>query len=127
MDHTFGKKYKLCSKIEIEKTYREGAVAKAFPFFSKYVVSSSDELKLRIVFVVPKKKFRLATTRNRIRRYIRESVRIEKNQLEEILRSKQLNLQLFLAYNGEENLTLPETQKGIRKLFKKIIYEIENQ
>ena len=102
-------------------------MVKAFPFFAKCVLSPADELSLQIVFVVPKKKFRLATTRNRIRRYIRESVRLEKNPLEDVLREKKLQLQLFLAYNGEENMTLTDTQKTIQKLFKKMIHEIKNQ
>ncbi len=127
MNAKFGKKYKLCSKVKIENTYRDGVVVKAFPFFSKLLIAKDTQYNLQIVFVVPKKKFRLATTRNRIRRYIRESVRLEKNQLEEVLLNQELGLQLFLAYNGEVNLTLADTQKAIGKLFKKIIHEIENQ
>jgi ribonuclease P protein component len=113
--------------LKIEKTYREGVVVKAFPFFSKFTLNHADAMSLQIVFVVPKKKFRLATTRNRIRRYIRESVRLEKNPLEDMLRSRKFQMALFLAYNGEENLTLADTQKLIGKLFKKIIHEVENQ
>ena len=127
MNNRFGKEYKLCSKIKIERTYRDGRVAKAFPFFAKYLVEPNSTSSFEVVFVVPKKKFRFATKRNRIRRYIRESVRLEKNQIEAVLVTKQLKMYLFLAYNGNESPTLVDTQKAIRKLFKNMKYEIENQ
>ena len=127
MNAKLGKQYKLCSKVKIVNTYRDGIVVKSFPFVSKCLITKDSGFSLKIVFVVPKKKFRLATTRNRIRRYIRESVRLEKNQLEEVLRNREIGFQLFLAFNGDDKPILADTQKAIAKLFKKIIHEIENQ
>lgn len=127
MDQRFGKKYKLCSKKKIDATYRDGVVVKAFPLFSRCLFTTESKGTFQVVFVVPKKKFRLATTRNRLRRYIRESVRLEKSSLESALKNRNKELSLFLMYNGEADTNLVETQKSIRKLFKKIIHEIENQ
>lgn len=127
MNQSFGKSYKLCSKKKIDETYRSGDVVKSFPFFSKCLFAQSNTPHFQVVFVVAKKKFKLATTRNRIRRYIRESVRLEKHILESALEAKKMELNLFLAYNGEPELNLEDTQKAIRKLFNKITHEIENQ
>lgn len=127
LDQSFGKSYKLCSKKKIDETYRSGVVVKSFPFFSKCLFLPSEKPNFQVVFVVAKKKFKLATTRNRIRRYIRESVRLEKQILEEALQEKNIELNLFLTYNGEPELNLLDTQKAIRKLFNKITHEIENQ
>jgi ribonuclease P protein component len=127
LDQRFGKKYKLCSKKKIAATVREGFVVKEFPFFSRCLLCNESKGTFQVVFVVPKKKFRLATTRNRIRRYIRESVRLEKSCLESALKNREKELSLFLLYNGDVDINLIETRKSIKKLFKKIIHEIENQ
>ena len=125
MNFTFGKAYKLCSKKDIETLYREGRDVKSFPFYLKHSISAVKNVPFHIVFVVPKKKFRNATTRNQIRRYIREAIRSEKNMLEEKLLAKEITVSLFLLYAGGTDISLSSAKKDIVKLFKKLIYDIE--
>lgn len=125
MSFTFGKSYKLCSKKLIEQVYQSGREVKSFPFYLKYVKIETAHIPFQIVFVVPKKKYKNATTRNQIRRYIREAVRLEKCLLEHKLIEKKLSLALFLVYAGGENLTTTGTRMDIAKLFKKLIYDID--
>ncbi len=127
MNYTFGKSYKLCSKKKIEETYQKGVQVKSFPFFAKILWTNTADPGFQVVFVVPKKKFKRATSRNQIRRYIREAVRLEKHLLESFLIAHSLELNLFLTYAGEADPNLPEIQKAIRKLLKKITHEIQNQ
>lgn len=125
MSFQFGKEYKLCSKKLIGQLYQSGRDVKAFPFYLKYQVVESGCSPFQIVLVVPKKKFRHATTRNQIRRYIREAVRHEKENLEVKLVEKSIAMALYLVYAGDGNLSLAGTRKDIAKLFKKLIYDIE--
>ena len=125
MNFTFGKAYKLCSKKDIETLYREGRDVKYFPFYLKYSIGAVKNAPFQIVLVVPKKKFRNATTRNQIRRYIREAIRLEKNMLEEKLLGKEIAVSLFLVYAGDADISLSSAKKDIVKLFKKLIYDIE--
>ena len=124
MNFTFGKAYKLCSKKDIETLYREGRDVKYFPFYLKYSIGAVKNAPFQIVLVVPKKKFRNATTRNQIRRYIREAIRLEKNMLEEKLLGKEIAVSLFLVYAGDADISLSSAKKDIVKLFKKLIYDI---
>jgi ribonuclease P protein component len=125
MNFTFGKAYKLCSKKDIETLYREGRDVKSFPFYLKYSISTVKNVPFQIVLVVPKKKFRNATTRNQIRRYIREAIRLEKNMLEEKLLGKEITVSLFLVYAGDADISFSSAKKDVVKLFKKLIYDIE--
>jgi len=125
MSFKFGKEYKLCSKKIIGQLYQSGRDVKAFPFYLKHQVLETASTPFQIVLVVPKKKFRHATTRNQIRRYIREAIRLEKVNLEEKLVAKKTALALYLVYAGDGNLSLVSTRKDIAKLFKKLIYDIE--
>lgn len=125
MNFTFGKAYRLCSKKDIETLYREGRDVKSFPFYLKYSIGAVKNVPFQIVLVVPKKKFRKATTRNQIRRYIREAIRLEKNMLEEKLLGKEITVSLFLVYAGGTDISSSSAKKDIVKLFKKLIYDIE--
>lgn len=125
MNSKFGKQYKLCSKTTIEQLYQSGREIKCFPFYLKYTLTSRNTAPFQVVFVVPKKKFKLATTRNKIRRYIREAFRLEKNQLEHRLSDLSQSLALFLVYAGDEHIHLHEARKNIAKLIKKLIQDLE--
>jgi ribonuclease P protein component len=127
MSFTFGKSFKLCSKILIEQVYQKGREVKSFPFYLKYIKNENAPVPFQIVFVVPKKKYKHATTRNQIRRYIREAVRLEKGTLEDKLIEKNMSLALFLIYAGDENLTTSGAQRDIAKLFKKLIYDLDQK
>lgn len=127
MNFRFDKSYKLCSKKDIEHLYQQGKDVKSFPFYLKYTKLEPQNVPFQIVLVVPKKKFRHATTRNQIRRYIREAIRLEKNMLEEKIKTKDLSLALFLVYAGDINISLVSAKKDVVKLFKKLIYDIEQK
>ena len=49
--------------------------------------------------------FKKAVDRNRIKRLMRESYRLQKNNLQTVLEEKHLNLAVFFIYTGKE---LPE-------------------
>lgn len=125
LDFRLGKSYKLCSKKSIESTYRSGLIVKSYPFFSKYEILEQGEVSFQVLIVVPKKKYKLATSRNKIRRYIREGIRLNKMILEDFLKQNACSMNLYLAYHGEE-LDLDSSLKSINKLFKKIVKNISN-
>jgi len=123
----FGKTYKLCSKKAIEHLYQNGNELKSYPFYLKWLPNEQHETSFQIVMVVAKRKFRLATTRNRIRRYIREAVRLEKDLLEVFLKENELSLALFLIYTGDEDVKLPQIRKQIKNLFIKLCNTISHE
>lgn len=127
MNQSFGKKYKLCSKKIIDLVYRTGKEIKAFPFYLKYTEDEFCETPFQIVIVVPKKKFRQATTRNQIRRYIREAIRLEKPQLENYLIGHSKSLALFLIYSGPAEINLGTAKNQITKLLNKLIDTLETK
>lgn len=66
--------------------------------------AESDHL-LQAAFSVSSRNFKKATDRNRIKRVMRESYRLQKNALSESLAAGQKKINLFIIYTGRE---LPE-------------------
>lgn len=126
---TFGKKYKLCSKILISSLFESGTSIRVFPFNCWYRELSSDEYKIekpfQIAIAVPKKKFKSAVARNRIKRQIREGVRLNKASLEKTLIECDKTLILFLIYTNDKEEKSSSIHKKIAKLFAKLGAEID--
>lgn len=80
--NNFPKNEKLCGEIRIGKLYKDGKAFLAFPMRVVYVFSDEKTVSpLKLVISVPKKKFKRAVDRNRIKRLMREAFRLQKNDL----------------------------------------------
>lgn len=125
MNQSFGKAYKLCNKQQIDLLYSEGRTVKQYPILAKYVpLEFADAQPFQMVITAPKRTFRSAVQRNRIKRICREAVRKNKTILESWLGEHSYQLGIFLLYTGKEEVTASELEKKIQLLFKKIIDDI---
>jgi ribonuclease P protein component len=78
---------------------------------------------VRIGFSVPKKKFKKAVQRNRMKRLLREAWRLNKTSLYEAIPEKdQLHIFLILTSNSEQNFETIRTSllKAIEQIKKQI-------
>lgn len=79
MKHTLGKKERLKSKKLIEKLYADGNSVKNFPLRMVYVQTShTSSYPIQVGFSVSKRNFKRATDRNKIKRLLRETYRVQK-------------------------------------------------
>lgn len=126
MNNKLGKQYKLCSKIVIESIFETGLTVKSHPFIARLkLVESEDSAPFKIALSAPKKTFRFAHERNRIKRICKESVRSNKAIIESYLQTQNKQLVLFLIYATKEELKHDKLQKSTSKLFHKIIAKLE--
>lgn len=80
---TFTKAERLTGKTNIERLFAEGKTINEYPLRVIYRVPEEDlPFPLRLLIAVPKRKFRNATDRNRIRRRIREAYRLNRGLME---------------------------------------------
>jgi len=118
---SFGKEYKLCSKLLIDELFEHGEQLKCYPFFVRYKVSELDEdVPFQVVFSAPKKKFKRAHERSRIKRISREAFRLNKAEFELYLKSQNKQLALFVVYTAPAEISFDELNKSVRKMQKKL-------
>jgi len=116
----------LKSEKIIEFLFNEGASMANYPIRLVYSeFNFPNDVDFLVGFSVPKKKFKKAVDRNRIKRLMRESFRLQQNQLQ----LKQKTVMMWL-YTGKEipdfDLIYQKTGNIINKLNHKKIKDRKN-
>jgi len=127
MKESFGKTYSISSKKRIEEVFTKGHRIKQFPLMMRYLEIKDDfPTPFQIAISVPKRNFKQAVKRNRIKRLIKESVRKNKYIIEEKVPQNGVKLILFLIFSDKE---MPDYQKinhSIESLFQKLPTQKDN-
>jgi len=119
---TFDKSERLCSTKLISGLFENGNIFHTSLF--KVVWSNSPVIlpfPAQIAFSVSKKRFRLAVTRNLIKRRMREAYRKNKYLLYEALTSENRQIVLIVIMKGISVTDYIETEKSIKKVLNKLI------
>lgn len=125
MDQTFGKSYKLCSQKAIGAIFEQKQSVKQFPFLLHYVAMElPTDKSFQVVISAPKRIFRKAHDRNRIKRLMKEVFRRNKLILEEQLATNQQQLALFLVYTSKEEMEYEVLLRKMENLLLKLKNEL---
>lgn len=125
--NTLSKSERLNSKIAIEKLFSGGA--KSFSLFPLRVVFMQTEKKegvadASLLISVPKKRFKRAVKRNRVKRQIREAYRKNKHLLLNLLEEKEQNLMIAVIYLSDELIPSAEVEEKLNSLLVRIAEKI---
>jgi ribonuclease P protein component len=123
--NTFRKSERLCSRKEIERLFAGGTSINVYPL--KLVFIRRDflpEIPVQTMFVVPKRNFKRAHDRNLLRRRVRESFRLLKQDLYEGLKQKDVQLSMALLFTGKAEESYQTINKTLGELLSKLNQKI---
>ncbi len=125
MKNTLGKLERLKSKKLIEKLYEQGSSVKSFPLRMVYLQTKhTSDFPAQVGVSVSKRNFKSAVDRNRIKRLLRESYRLQKEILYDHLQTPYV---FMISYLGKEEIKYEEMYAKMTKLLTLFVAETKKK
>jgi ribonuclease P protein component len=112
--YTFPKEEHLCSKKRIKQLFnRKNPSLGVYPLRLTWVAAPArTTAPPQVLITVPKRAFKRAVDRNRLKRLVREAYRLNKHRLTEAENGHPVEL-LGILYTGKEKSELPLVEKKL--------------
>ncbi|RPD97504.1 ribonuclease P protein component [Aureibaculum marinum] len=124
MRFTLKKEEKLKSKRLIGALFDKGKSLSKYPLRLVYLkVEHTSDYPIQVAFSAPKRRFKKAVDRNRIKRLLRESYRKNKHLLYEAVDEKYV---IMFTYIDENELKYVEIEEKMIILLKKLLEKINS-
>ena len=122
VSYTFNKEEKLCSQKLIGEMFLSGKSFLCYPLKVVWLDSPDDSYPypVQVAFSVPKRIFNKAHDRNLIKRRMRETYRLRKNILYELLEIKNRKIGLMIVYIAKEKLEFHQIESAMAKLISRL-------
>ncbi len=118
MQYSYNKQEKLKSRKFIKELFENGQTLSVYPLRLVYLKKEHDGLyALKMSVSVSKRNFKLAVSRNRIKRVMREVYRLNKHYLYNNLEHKYVFMFIYLGRKEVEYQLLDSKMKALSKLF----------
>jgi ribonuclease P protein component len=117
---------RIRSRRLFDAMFSSGKSLKSFPVRMMWMETPViNAVPVRMAVSVPKRWMHDAVDRNRMKRLVRESYRINKHTLSELLSQKEKSLALLFIVQSKTPLTFKETQEKIILLLQRLIQHYE--
>jgi ribonuclease P protein component len=125
MKFTLGKEERLKSKKIIERLYKEGNSVKKFPLRMVYLQTAhTSNFPSQVGVSVAKRNFKRAVDRNRIKRLMRETYRLQKHIVYDSLDKPYV---FMISYLGKQEMPYNELFSKMNILLQLFIEETKNK
>lgn len=123
---TFHKDERLSGLKTFETLTKNGHSFFSHPFRITWMISGAEQVyPVRIAFGVPKRNFKQAVKRNRIKRLFREAYRKQKQELYSAMELKSVKITVLLVYTAREVPTYSETEGKISLSLRRLLNAID--
>jgi ribonuclease P protein component len=123
MKFTLGKQERLKSKKLIESLYKEGKSIKVFPFRMVYLQTiHTSKFPAQVGVSVAKRNFKKAPDRNRLKRLMRETYRLQKGIVYENIEHPYI---FMISYIGKEEKPYQELYSKMNTLLNLFVEKVK--
>ena len=124
--NSFSKSEHLCGEKRIARLFTHGDAFIAYPLRVIYLLEQKNENEsVRVMVNVPKKRFKRAVKRNRLKRLMRETYRLNKQLLVDIIEAKNIQINIAFNYISDEEMDFKTIEKKMKIALQKLIEKIE--
>ncbi len=114
--YSFPKSEHLYGEKKIGRLFAEGSSFVVYPLRVVFLqVGGEDGVPVKVMVSVPKKRFKRAVKRNRLKRLMRESYRLNKHLLTEHCVQSGMQLNISFQYISDEELDFDYIEKRMKK------------
>jgi len=127
MNHpnSFPKSEHLCGDKRIGQLFTQGDAFIAYPLRVVYLIAPKKDVEFASVMVsVPKKRFKRAVKRNRLKRLMREAYRLNKQPLVALLKENDLQLHVAFNYVSDDELDFVAVEKKMKVALQRLMDKI---
>ena len=127
MSNSFGKKDRLKGKKVVSEIFEgpKNSIS-LFPFKAFYSISISNQSQLKFGVSVPKKKFKRAVDRNRIKRLVKEVLRLNKSILNNDLSKQNVSIYVMILFNGEKIPSYNSVEIKIKEILNRLVLGVRS-
>ena len=118
-DYRFRKIERLSSKKTIQELFDNGSSFYLFPFKVVYIPCPEQAESNQVLFSVPKRHFKRAVDRNRIKRQLKEAYRLNKS----ILSNSEVKICIGYIYTFKEKLPYQKLEEQLKESLKRLYQE----
>ena len=116
MHNNFSKEEKLKSRKVIGAIFSDGFVVKSFPIRIQFLFHDTPETPIcQLGVSVPKRNFKRAVDRNRIKRQIREAFRLNKHDFYTKLEDRNKKVSMMIIFIGREKSSYQTIEEALTK------------
>ena len=120
--YQFAKREKLCNRTDIQNLFLKGQSFMVYPFSVRYNIKTNTiSPKVQVLLLAPKRYQKLAVSRNRSKRFIRESYRLNKESIVQFSKQESCDIIIAISLVNKTTPTFNVVQECVKKILDRII------